>query len=84
MPRGAEAASSTLGLLPAASPSQCVVQRRGASVGYWGNLAITAVVTGFSGSLTTVSTFITEVRQADRQTRRGGSSAVLARTPRRC
>lgn len=43
-------------------PSQCVLRRRGAAIGYWGNLMITAVVTGFSGSLTTVSTFITEVR----------------------
>jgi fluoride ion exporter CrcB/FEX len=39
---------------------QCVTQRRGAAVGYWGSLMISAVQTGFCGSLTTVSTFVTE------------------------
>ena len=39
---------------------QCVLQRK-TTVGYWGSLWISAVITGFSGSLTTVSTFVTEV-----------------------
>ncbi|PRW44982.1 Camphor resistance family isoform 1 [Chlorella sorokiniana] len=40
---------------------QCVLQRRGSALGYWGTLMIESVITGFNGSLTTVSTFITEV-----------------------
>lgn len=43
---------------------QCVLQRRGPALGYWGNLMINSVITGFNGSLTTVSTFITEVRSS--------------------
>lgn len=62
-------------LPPAADPSppqpprpvQCVLQRRGADIGYWGNLMVNAVITGFNGSLTTVSTFMTEVRWAGRE-----------------
>lgn len=46
----------------AASLPQCVLQRRGSSLGYWGTLMIDSVITGFNGSLSTVSTFITEVR----------------------
>ena len=38
---------------------QAVVQR--AALGYWAALAITALQVGFCGSLTTVSTFVTEI-----------------------
>ncbi|EFN56313.1 hypothetical protein CHLNCDRAFT_144735 [Chlorella variabilis] len=40
---------------------QCVLQRRYEAAGYWGVLWLTAVQSGFCGSLTTVSTFVTEV-----------------------
>lgn len=41
---------------------QCILQREAAtSLGYWGVLMLGAVQTGFCGSLTTVSTFVTEV-----------------------
>lgn len=45
---------------PAPAP-QCILQRS-VSVGYWGSLWISAVTAGFCGSLTTVSTFVSEVR----------------------
>lgn len=38
----------------------CVLQRVD-SLGYWGALAANAGITGFSGCLTTVSTFVTEI-----------------------
>jgi hypothetical protein len=56
-----------------------VLQRRGSAVGYWGTLAIQAVETGFCGCLTTVSTFVAEVRaRCDRLpcgSYRGGGAA---------
>jgi hypothetical protein len=40
---------------------QCVLQRKGSTLGYWATLLIPAVMMGFCGSLSTVSTFVTEV-----------------------
>ncbi len=40
---------------------QCIQQRQGASLTYWGAVLIAAVQAGACGSLTTVSTWATEV-----------------------
>ncbi|KAI3426157.1 hypothetical protein D9Q98_008534 [Chlorella vulgaris] len=40
---------------------QSILQRRGTAMSYWGLVVIQSVETGFSGCLTTVSTFVTEV-----------------------
>lgn len=42
---------------------QCVL-RRNSGLSYWGTLMLQAVQTGFCGSLSTVSTFVTEARCA--------------------
>ena len=47
---------------PPCLPLQCVLQRRPVAIGYWGSLVTTATQSGFCGSLTTVSTFVAEVR----------------------
>ncbi len=52
----------TLAALPCSPRPQCILQRElAASLGYWGGLMVGAVQVGFCGSLTTVSTYVTEV-----------------------
>jgi hypothetical protein len=50
--------------LPASCLLQSILQRRGTAISYWGSVVIQSVETGFSGCLTTVSTFVTEASLA--------------------